>query len=198
MSDFALYLQLGLQHIADLSAYDHIVFLLALSAKYKPEDWKKLLLLITAFTLGHSATLVLATFEWVSVNTQLIEFLIPVTIILTCLYNVFSDEEPNPINRRKHSFQLNYVLVLGFGLIHGLGFSTYLRMLLGKSESIVTPLFAFNVGIELGQIGIVSLFFLILVLSQSVLRIAHRDWKIFISGLAAGISVILLSNTVFW
>jgi uncharacterized membrane protein YfcA len=198
MSDFSLYLQLGLQHITDLNAYDHIVFLLALSAKYKPQEWKKLLWLITAFTIGHSVTLVLATFNLVQIRSEIIEFLIPVTILLTCFYNVFSSDEASGSNRFKTKLPLNYGLALVFGLIHGLGFSNYLRILLGNEESIALPLFSFNVGIELGQIGIVSIFFMILVLFESILNIAHRDWKIFISGMAAGISVLLLSNTIFW
>ncbi len=194
MSEFGLYLQLGLNHIADLDAYDHIVFLMALGARYRAIEWKKILILITAFTIGHSLTLALATFKLVAINSNLIEFLIPVTILMTCFYNVFS----KPSERSRHKIQLNYVLALIFGLIHGMGFSNYLQTILGKEESILIPLLSFNIGIEIGQLIIMSLFLVILFIFEQLLQVRHRDWNIFISGMAAGISLILMNNTVFW
>lgn len=194
MSEFGLYLQLGLNHIADLDAYDHIVFLMALGARYRAIEWKKILILITAFTIGHSLTLALATFKLVAINSNLIEFLIPVTILMTCFYNVFS----KPSERSRHKIQLNYVLALIFGLIHGMGFSNYLQTILGKEESILIPLLSFNIGIEIGQLIIMSLFLVMLFIFEQLLRVRHRDWNIFISGMAAGISLILMNNTVFW
>ncbi|TNE71937.1 HupE/UreJ family protein [bacterium] len=195
MSDFTLYLQLGLKHIVDLDAFDHIVFIMALAAKYKPFEWKKIIVLVTAFTIGHSATLALATLNLISVNSSIIEFLIPVTILLTCIYNIISNPEPKA---SRNPFHFNYVLALGFGLVHGMGFSNYLKTLLGNEESILIPLFSFNIGIEIGQIFILALFFVILFIGEQLLRIKHRDWNIFISGAAAGISLILMKNTVFW
>jgi hypothetical protein len=194
MSEFGLYLQLGLNHIADISAYDHIVFLMALGARYQAHEWKKILILITAFTIGHSLTLALATFKVVVINSKIIEFLIPVTILMTCLYNVFSRSS----ERSRQKIQLNYILALVFGFIHGMGFSNYLQAILGKEESITLPLLSFNLGIEIGQIIIMSLFFVILFIFEQLLRVRHRDWNIFVSGMAAGISLILMNNTVFW
>ena len=148
MSPFQAYLQLGFQHISDLTAYDHILFIVALCAIYQVQQWRHILILVTAFTLGHSITLALSTLDIIIVPTELIEFLIPVTIFLTAIFNVLRKEgELTPINMR-----LNYVLALFFGLIHGMGFSNYLKTLLGMEESIWQPLLAFNIGLELGQL----------------------------------------------
>jgi len=140
MSEFQTYLQLGFEHILDLGGYDHILFIVALCAIYRVEQWKKILILVTAFTIGHSLTLALAALEVVKVNATVIEFLIPVTILLTALYHVFKTDYNN------QKAVLNYSLALFFGLIHGLGFSNYFRALLGKEESIVQPLFALILG----------------------------------------------------
>ncbi|NCQ11411.1 MAG: HupE/UreJ family protein [Bacteroidetes bacterium] len=199
MAEFLLYVNLGLNHIADLNAFDHLVFLLALSASFKPKQWKNLFILITAFTIGHSATLVLATFKLIAIPSEIIEFLIPVTILVTSLFNISSLEKANTsesVNQK--SFRFNYFLALFFGLIHGMGFSGYLQHLLGKETSIVLPLFSFNVGIEIGQIIIVSLFFAILFFAETLMKVKHRDWTLYISGIASGISIILLTETAFW
>ena len=151
MSVFELYFKLGIQHIADLKGYDHILFILTLCAVYRLTEWRKLLILITAFTIGHSLTLVLATLNLVRIDGDLVEFLIPLTIFLTALANILMD-------KKKVSSTLHYVkyaAALFFGLIHGLGFSNYLRALLGGEKSMVLPLFSFNLGIEAGQVLIV-------------------------------------------
>ena len=196
MSDFGLYLQLGFKHIADLNAVDHMVFLLALSARYKPSDWKKLLWLITAFTIGHSITLLLSTLNLILVPSKIIEFLIPVTILLTCIYNLIAEPLNSP--KRLGKLSLSYILTCGFGLIHGMGFSNYLKQILGQQESITSALFGFNIGLEIGQLLIVGALFLFLIVFQSIITVSHRDWNIFISGCATGISLLLISNTVFW
>jgi hypothetical protein len=199
MTEFILYARLGLNHIADLNAFDHLVFLLALSASFKPKQWKNLFFLITAFTIGHSATLVFATFKWIYIPSQIIEFLIPITILATSIFNVVTVEKADSTESvKKESFRLNYFLALFFGLIHGMGFSGYLQHLLGKETSIVLPLFSFNVGIEIGQIIIVGLFFSVLLFAESLMKVRHRDWTLYISGIASGISIILLTETAFW
>lgn len=154
MSEFAFYFDLGLDHILDLRAYDHIAFIIAFAAIYQLSDWKKVLILVTAFTIGHSITLALATLKLISVNSDLVEFLIPVTILITAISNLFTDEKE--IHNKK--INLNYLLAGVFGLIHGLGFSNYLQAILGKDESIISQLLAFNVGLEGGQIIIVGIF----------------------------------------
>ncbi len=137
---------------------------MALCAVYSARDWRKVLILVTAFTVGHSITLALATFGVVAYSSTIIEFLIPCTIFITAVTNLFRSET----GVEKSSIHINYLFAGGFGLIHGLGFSTLLRELLGKSENIVSLLLAFNIGLEFGQIIIVGIFmaatFLLLIL----------------------------------
>ena len=193
MSDFTLYLLLGFKHIADLTAFDHIVFIVSLCAVYEIRRWKNILILVTAFTLGHSATLAIATLGLVKVPTELIEFLIPVTIFITCMINVFKSSRL--VERRIH---LNYALALFFGLIHGLGFSNYLRILLGRESSIWQPLLAFNTGLEIGQLLIVGISLALATLVIKVFRARQFDWNLFISGAGAGMAIMLMVQTKFW
>lgn len=195
MSEFRLYYGLGLDHILDIGGYDHIMFVVALSALYQVADWKKVLILVTAFTIGHSITLALATLEMISVNRNLIEFLIPVTICITAISNLFI-KEGNQSTSRKIS--LNYFFAGFFGLIHGMGFSSYLKSLLGKDTTIVTQLFAFNVGLEVGQIIIVGVFLLLSFIFVSVLGVTRRDWKMIISSAVGGIALTLMMENVYW
>lgn len=194
MSTFETYLRLGFSHIANLNAYDHIIFIVALCAVYQLSQWKNILVLVTAFTIGHSLTLALATLKIIALPTNIIEFLIPVTIFLTALYNVFENIER--VDRRK--MRINYGLAMFFGLIHGLGFSNYLRMLLGGEESILLPLFSFNIGLEIGQIIIVFLTMSAAFFAMNLFHAKHREWNLFISGGAAGIALILMKNAKFW
>lgn len=188
MSIFELYFKLGIQHIADLKGYDHILFILTLCVVYKIQEWKKLLILITAFTIGHTLTLVLATFKLLRIDADLIEFLIPLTIFLTALANVLLDgRKTSPALHR-----IKYAAALFFGLIHGLGFSSYLRALLGGEKNILLPLFSFNLGIEVGQIFILVLLLLASTLVVDILKYPRRDWHLLLSGAGLGISAILM------
>jgi hypothetical protein len=188
MSLFELYFKLGLQHIADLKGYDHILFVLTLCAVYNLKAWKKVLVLITAFTIGHSLTLALATLDLIRVDGDLIEFLIPMTIFLTALANLFSrKEKPGALQ-----YYLKYSAALFFGLIHGLGFSNYLRSLLGTERGLVLPLFAFNVGIEVGQIMVVVTFILLSKFVVDLLAFPKREWHVLLSGAGLGISLVLM------
>jgi len=192
MTSFELYFKLGLQHILDLQGFDHILFILALCAVYVARDWVKILLLVTAFTLGHSLTLALATFEVVQIRSEVIEFLIPVTIAFTALATLI---KPKPNSGK--GIQLNYLLALFFGLIHGMGFSNYLRSLLGKEASIWQPLLAFNVGLEVGQIVIVAAFLLI----TSLVHLAgmnRKEWTLMVSAFILGVACMLMLQTKFW
>lgn len=184
MSDFSIYFQLGWQHILDLNGYDHILFVLVLCCSYVLKDWKRILWLVTAFTFGHSITLALAAFNLVEVNSDWIEFLIPVTIFITALYNL-----PKGIKRRKPIFL--YAMTLIFGLIHGLGFSNYLQSLLGQEFNILIPLLSFNIGLEFGQVIIV---FFVILISEAMLKVfnvTNRDWSFFLSSAVTGISFIM-------
>ena len=166
MNEFLIYLQLGYQHITDINGYDHILFVIALCAIYKISDWKKILFLVTAFTIGHSITLALAALELIEYSTDLIEFLIPVTIILTCFANFFHQSTESVLNPEKFS-RTRYLFAMMFGLIHGMGFSNYLKSLLGKDESIILQLLAFN----LAPIGL-----------KDSCRIRGAFWLLTISG----------------
>lgn len=201
MSVFQTYLQLGFYHIFNLQAYDHLVFLLALCAPYVLADWRRVVALVTSFTVGHSLTLALATLGVVNYSAALIEALIPITILLTCFANLSKAGRPESRSSRRLRpepivLALPNLLAAVFGLIHGLGFSNYLRELLGRQSRPITELLAFNVGVELGQLLIVSI---ILVLGFVVLRVfnaARRDWLLVVSGAAAGIALVLLLGQV--
>ncbi len=194
MSEFSLYFQLGMEHILDTQGYDHILFVIALCAIYLISDWKKVLILVTAFTIGHSVTLALATLKLIRFNSELIEFLIPLTILLTAISNLF---------RREHSIhsgriQTNYMLAIVFGLIHGLGFSNFLRSILGQDRSIIVQLLAFNIGLEIGQIIIVALFLVITLVLVDIFGVKRRDWKMIISSAVGGIALILMLENKYW
>src|SRR5258708_17380392 len=145
MNEFPLYFGLGRDHILDyVRGYDHILFVLALCAVYLVRDWKKILILVTAFTIGHSITLALATLRLISVNTSLIEFLIPLTIFVTTVSNLFRKEE----SIMEKNIQINYFFALFFGLIHGMGFSHYLRALFGSSHAVLYPLLPLHLALS--------------------------------------------------
>lgn len=188
MSIFELYFKLGLQHIADLRGYDHILFILTLCMVYRPAEWKRILILVTAFTVGHSLTLALATMKLFRVDSDLVEFLIPLTIFLTALANVITGAGKTSVALHR----LKYAAALFFGLIHGLGFSNYLRSLLGSESSLFVPLLSFNIGIEGGQLIIVAVIMLLTLLVVDVFRYARRDWHLLLSGAGMGISLILM------
>ena len=173
MQDFNLWFSTGIEHILSFSAYDHILFLIALSCVYKLSEQKKILIQITSFTIGHSLTLALSTFAVFTLSAKVTEVLIPITILLTAIFN---------LRRKDHrGTSLNYWMALVFGLIHGMGFSFVLRAMLGKEESIVLPLFAFNMGIEAAQLIIVASVLIIFLFSDSVLKIDPRKRIVFIS-----------------
>jgi len=191
MSAFQLYFGLGMDHILDYAnGYDHIIFVVALCAIYLTREWRQILILVTAFTIGHSITLALSTLRIISVNTDLIEFLIPLTIFITAFSNLFKKEN-SLSNSRIH---INYLFAGFFGLIHGLGFSSYLRSILGKEENIVTPLLAFNLGLELGQIVIVALFMAAAFVLVDLFGLNRRDWKMVISSAIAGMALVLMNE----
>jgi len=192
-SEFYTYYQLGIQHIADLAAYDHILFIVALCAIYRPVDWKRILILVTAFTVGHSLTLALSALDIIRFRQDLIEFLIPVTILITALINLIPSWDPG------HRMPWwKYILPLLFGFIHGMGFSNYFKSLLGEEESVIKPLFAFNLGIETGQIGIVMVLMAVSYLFINYLHLKQIWWTRMVSGLAAVMAIYLMWETKFW
>lgn len=195
MDEFRTYYALGLDHILDINGYDHILFVIALCALYRVSDWKKVLILVTAFTIGHSITLALATVHTIRIPSDLIEFMIPLTILITSISNLFTVETTNYGPKK---IQINYLYAVFFGMIHGIGFSNYLRSLLGEDATIFLPLFAFNVGIEMGQIFIVLIFMAGSIIFTSIIGIAQRDWKLVISSIVVGITFSMLIDSVYW
>ena len=195
MSEFQLYFGLGKSHILDYAnGYDHIIFVVALCALYLTREWKQILILVTAFTIGHSITLALSTLRIISVKVELIEFLIPLTIFITAVSNLFKNEN----NLTSRSVQMNYFFAGFFGLIHGLGFSSYLRAILGRDETIITQLFAFNLGLEFGQLVIVAIFMAAAFILVDLFGLNRRDWKMVISSAIAGIALVLMKENMYW
>jgi hypothetical protein len=195
MSVFTTYLQLGFLHICSWQATDHLTFLLALCAPYVLADWRRVLALVTSFTVGHSITLALATLGVVGVNAPIIEALIPVTIILTALVNM---RQAGPALDRRSRRETSVLwaapnaLAAAFGLIHGLGFSNYLRALLGDKSRPVAELLSFNLGVELGQLLVVSIILLLGFVLLRVVGVTRRDWILTVSGAALGVATLLL------
>ena len=185
MQDFPLYFELGWQHILDWQGYDHILFITALCGVYLLNDWKKVLILVTAFTIGHSITLALSILNLISIKSNWIEFFIPITIAFTCFYNI--------INKRTFPKKFNptYLMALFFGLIHGLGFSNYLKSLLGTSNNVVAELFAFNIGLEFGQIIIVISVMLLSFILVQVIKVQKREWNLFLSSAIFGVAILM-------
>lgn len=195
MSEFQLYFSLGKDHILDYNnGYDHILFVIALCALYQLRDWKQVLILVTAFTIGHSVTLALSTLNIISVKGELIEFLIPITIFITAVSNIFKKED----TFSGKAIQINYLYAVIFGLIHGLGFSNYLKSILGRDKSIISQLFAFNLGLEFGQIIIVAVFLITSFILIDLFGVNRRDWKLVISSMVAGMALILIKDAIYW
>jgi hypothetical protein len=193
MSDFSFYFTLGFRHILNLNGVDHILFIIALCTLYQIREWKKVLILITSFTIGHSITLALSTFNIVTIRSDLIEYLIPVTIFLTAASNVFKKQ-----NTYQQNFQLNYFLASFFGMIHGMGFSYYLKSILGMESSVAGPLLSFNLGLEIGQIIIVMVFLVISWIFVNNFGISRRDWNMVISSGIAGVALTLMFESKYW
>jgi hypothetical protein len=175
MQDFLFYFKFGWEHIISLDALDHQLFIGALAAIYLLKDWKQVLILVTAFTIGHSLTLALSVFDVLSIPAEITEFLIPCTIVVTALSNLFQrDFTPR-------SVRINYLIALIFGLVHGLGFANTIKMILAKDQSLGMGLFAFNVGLEVGQIVVVFVILLLAHLVVNVFKASRREWVIFLS-----------------
>ena len=192
MQEFKTWFEIGFDHILNYQALDHILFVFALTIMYEIKMIKKIIILITAFTIGHTITLVLSTLNMISFDQKVIEFSIPITIAITSINNI--------INRNKNLNNIsnvNYFIALFFGLIHGLGFSNYLKALL-IGDSILLELFAFNVGVEVGQIIIVLLFLLISYFISKIFFSKKGEWILFVSSLILGISLTLIINAKFW
>jgi hypothetical protein len=193
MNQLHLFFELGLNHVLDINAYDHVLFFIVLVAVYSFKQWNKVLALVTLFTIGHTLSLVLSSFEIITVDSTIIEFLIPVTILLTAVYNLKIAEQNTTANRQYGQ----YIATLFFGLIHGFGFSTYFKMI-ATGDQKVLPLVGFAAGIEVSQILVVLAVLGISFICLSVLKVSRRDWIIVASSIVIGVVLPILFENWLW
>ena len=193
MESFKLFFTLGLDHVLDFNAYDHILFLVALAVIYHFKDWKKVLWLITLFTIGHTLTLALSAYKMLNISIEAVEFLIPVTIFITALANILTAKKQQTFHGN-----INLVFALFFGLIHGLGFSNYFRMIIQDTDSKLLPLIEFALGIEAAQVIIVIGILFIGFIFQNIFKVKKRDWVLIVSSVVIGIVIPMLFERKFW
>ncbi len=193
MQDFIFYFKMGLFHVLDIKAYDHILFLIVLAVVYQFKQWTKVIWLITLFTIGHSITLALSAYGIINVRADLVEFLIPLTIFITGLMNVLTAKKASVGKENQNLF-----FALFFGLIHGLGFSNYFKMMIGSSKDKFFPLLEFAIGVEVAQVIIVFIILLVGSLIQSVFGVNRRDWILIASSIVIGFAFQMMINRVFW
>ena len=192
MTDFSFYFSLGWEHIISFEALDHILFIAVLAALYMFKDWKQVLILVTAFTIGHTITLIFSTKEIIQVNESLLEFLIPCTIAITAISNLFQKTfTPKAV-------RINYFLALFFGLVHGLAFANILRMILAREQSFAFSMFSFSTGLEAGQILIVAVMLLLCQFFIQIVKVERRHWVIFISAAVFALSLEMAAQRWPW
>ncbi len=184
MNDFSLYFPLGIEHIVSFSALDHILFITALCIRYQWQSWRQVLILVTAFTIGHSLTLALSTLNIINLPSAWTEFFIALTILITALNNL-----PVKNIQPGKKYPLIYFYALLFGFIHGLGFSSLLKNMLGKNENILGELLSFNLGIEAGQLAIVTIILTLSFIFVSLFKLARREYIVFVSGGIAALAI---------
>ncbi|GAA4273785.1 HupE/UreJ family protein [Aquimarina gracilis] len=194
MSEFWLYVKLGFGHVLDWTAYDHILFLIVLTVGYTFDNWKRILILVTLFTLGHTISLFLAAYNIVSVNSRLIEFLIPLTILATAVFNLLTSKGSS----RSGRIGVLYGTTIFFGLIHGLGFSSYFNAISSNVSSKILPLIEFALGIELAQIIVVVIVVLLSFVVQTFFRFSKRDWILVVSSIVIGMVIPMLIANKIW
>jgi len=194
LNDFWFNVQYGINHVLDINAYDHVLFLIVLTVPYLFKDWKRVLLLVSIFTLGHTVSLTMAAYGVVSVNANLIEFLIPLTILIIALFNVFTSGK----GAQKEKVGVLIISTLFFGLVHGFGFGREFKMLVGKSENKLMTLVEFALGIEIAQIIIVFVVLFLGFLCQTIFRFTRRDWIMVISAIVVGLVIPMLLNSPFF
>lgn len=195
MSEFWLYFNIGLQHVLDIDGYDHVLFLIALTVPYAFKDWKRVLILVSLFTVGHTLALMLSVFEIVIIKASLVEFLIPITILITALFHLFTAGKSS----KKESITFVAFVTLFFGIIHGLGFSNYFKSILpGDNVDKLVPLLEFALGIEAAQIIVVLIVLLLSFIVQSFFRFSKRDWTLVMSAFVIGVVLPMIIGSDIW
>ena len=194
LDNFWLHINYGINHVLNFKAYAHILFLLVLAVPYMFKDWSRILLLITMLTVGHAMSLLLAVYGIVSVNASLIRFLIPLTILIVALYNVFTAGKKAPSEK----IGILFLSALFFGLIQGLSFLNKFKIVTGKQEDKLLPLLGIELGIELGQIIVVFVVLFLGFLCQTIFRFSKRDWIVVLSAIVVGMVIpMLINNNLF-
>jgi hypothetical protein len=195
MQEFWIYFQIGLKHVLDIHAYDHVLFLIALAVPYSFKDWKRIVLLVTLFTIGHTMALMLSVFGIVAIKVNVVELLIPITILITALFNLFTAGKSS----KKESINLIFFITLFFGIIHGLGFSNYFKSILGgDAASKMLPLAEFALGIEVAQITVVFVVLILSYIVQTIFRFSKRDWTLVMSSFIIGVVIPLIVESEIW
>jgi hypothetical protein len=195
MSEFLIYFQIGLKHVLDIHAYDHVLFLIALTVPYTFKDWKRILLLVTVFTVGHTLALLLSVFGIIAVKVNIVEFLIPITILITAFYHLFTAGKAT----KNDGLNLIFFVTLFFGIIHGLGFSNYFKTILGgTATSKLLPLGEFALGIEAAQLVVVFVVLLLSYIVQTVFRFSKRDWALVMSAFIVGVVIPMIVESPIW
>ena len=195
MSDFWIYFNIGLKHVLDIYAYDHILFLLALTVPYDFKDWKRILILVSLFTLGHSLALLLSVFNILILKINIVELLIPITILATALYNLITSGKSS----KKDSITFVGIITVFFGIIHGLGFANYFNSILGgKPTDKFIPLTEFALGIECSQIIVVILALCLSFMVQNLFKFSKRDWTLTISAFIIGVVIPMIIQSEIW
>lgn len=193
LENFWFNVEYGINHVLDINAYDHVLFLISLTVPYAFKDWKRVILLVTMFTLGHTLSLILAAYNVVRIDAQLVEFLIPITILIVAVYNVFTSGK----GAQKERLGVLFFTTLFFGLIHGLGFAREFRILLGDSDNKLIVLLEFALGIELSQVIIVFMVLFLGYVGQTVFRFSKRDWIMVVSSIVIGLVIPMVLNSDF-
>jgi hypothetical protein len=195
MSEFLIYFNIGLKHVLDINAYDHVLFLLALTVPYDFKDWKRILLLVSLFTLGHTLALLLSVFEIIIIKGNIVEFLIPITILITAFFNILTAGK----GPKKDNITFIAFVTIFFGIIHGLGFSNYFKSILaGNATDKLLPLLDFALGIETAQIIVVILALLLSFVVQTLFRFSKRDWTLTMSAFVIGIVIPMIIQSEIW
>jgi hypothetical protein len=195
MSDFWIYFEVGIRHVLNLFSYDHVLFLIALSVPYVFKDWKKVLLLVSLFTVGHTLAMLLSVYEIIVVKVDIIEFLIPITILITGFFHLFTAGK----STKNESISVIGVITLFFGIIHGLGFASYFKSIIGGvSDSKLLPLLEFALGIEVAQIIVVLVSLIAAYCAQTLFRFSKRDWILVMSSFVIGVVLPMIIESKIW
>ena len=195
MQDFWIFFKIGINHVLDFNGYDHILFLVALTAPYIIKDWQRILILVSIFTIGHTLALLLSVFNIVVFKVTIVELLIPITILITAFYNIFTAGKGS----KQNGISFVAIVTLLFGIIHGLGFSNYFKnMITGNVVDKLIPTLEFALGIEAAQIIVISCVLILSFIMQTIFRFSKRDFTLIMSAFVLGVVMPLIISNSIW